>query len=47
MIAFGARYMLMEDMLRRIELFVSTPYEGGRHQVRLDLIAEYEAKTQR
>jgi ribose 5-phosphate isomerase B len=47
MIAFGARYMRQEDMLRRIELFLTTPYEAGRHQVRLDLIAEYESKTQR
>jgi ribose 5-phosphate isomerase RpiB len=47
MIAFGARYMLKEDMLRRIELFLTTPYEAGRHQVRLDLIADYESKTQR
>jgi len=47
LIAFGARYMAMEDILRRIDLFLTTPYEGGRHQVRLDLITDYEAKNYR
>lgn len=47
MIAFGARYMKKEDILRRIELFLTTPYEGGRHQVRLDLISDYETKHYR
>jgi ribose 5-phosphate isomerase B len=44
LIAFGARYMTLEDILRRIHLFIQTPYEGGRHQTRLDLIQEYEDK---
>lgn len=43
-IAFGARYMAVKDMLRRIDLFLKTPYLAGRHQVRLDLIADYERK---
>jgi ribose 5-phosphate isomerase B len=44
MIAFGARYMAVEDMIRRVHLFLKTPYEAGRHQLRLDLIADYENK---
>jgi ribose 5-phosphate isomerase B len=43
-IAFGARYMTFDDMVRRVQLFITTPYEGGRHQTRLDLISEYEKK---
>lgn len=42
LIAFGSRYMAMQDILRRIELFLKTPYEGGRHQTRIDLIQDYE-----
>jgi ribose 5-phosphate isomerase B len=44
LIAFGARYMTIEEMLKRIQMFVHTPYEGGRHQTRLDIIADYEKK---
>ncbi len=44
LIAFGARYMTLEEILKRIQLFVNTPYEGGRHQTRLDIIDEYEKK---
>jgi ribose 5-phosphate isomerase B len=43
-IAFGARYMTLEEILKRIQLFVNTLYEGGRHQTRLDIISEYEKK---
>lgn len=42
LIAFGSRFMELTDILRRIHLFVNTPYEGGRHQTRLDLIQSYE-----
>lgn len=44
MIAFGARYMTLEDMLRRIDIFLHTPYLKGRHEIRVDLIADYENK---
>lgn len=44
LIAFGARYMTLEEMLKRIQMFIHTPYEGGRHQTRLDIIADYEKK---
>lgn len=35
-IAFGAREMALNDILERIDLFLSTEFEGGRHQVRID-----------
>jgi ribose 5-phosphate isomerase B len=44
MIAFGSRYMQLEDMIRRIEIFLATPYLKGRHELRVDLISEYEKK---
>jgi ribose 5-phosphate isomerase B len=44
LIAFGARYMTLEDMIRRIQIFIETAYEGGRHQTRLDIIQDYENK---
>jgi ribose 5-phosphate isomerase B len=44
LIAFGSRFMNMKDILRRIDLFLTTPFEGGRHQTRIDLIQDYEDK---
>lgn len=38
MIAFGQAYMALEDVLRRVDLFLKTPFEGGRHQRRVDQI---------
>ena len=37
-IAFGAKFMNKEDVLRRIDIFLATPFEGGRHKIRVDLI---------
>ena len=37
-IAFGAKFMEKEDVLRRIYIFLSTEFEGGRHQRRVDEI---------
>ena len=37
-IAFGANFMEYEDVLRRVEIFLSTEFAGGRHQTRVDLI---------
>ncbi len=42
MIAFGARFMKTEDVLARVDAFLSTPFEGGRHQKRIEKIAELE-----
>ncbi|MCD8209570.1 MAG: ribose 5-phosphate isomerase B [Coprobacillus sp.] len=38
MIAFGARTMTVEEMIKRIDLFLHTEFEGGRHQKRVNLI---------
>ena len=35
---FGGRTMTKEDVLRRIDLFLNTTFEGGRHQMRIDML---------
>ena len=37
-IAFGQKFMELADVLRRVDIFLSTEFEGGRHQTRVDLI---------
>ena len=41
-IGFGQKFMALEDVLRRVDIFLSTEFEGGRHQTRVDLISELE-----
>ena len=36
MIAFGATFMKLPDVLKRIEIFLKTPFEGGRHERRVN-----------
>lgn len=43
-VAFGAKFMNDEDVLRRVDIFLSTQFEGGRHQKRVDLINLIENK---
>ena len=43
-ISFGARYMEVADVLRRVDLFLVTPFAGGRHQKRVELLSELERK---
>ena len=38
MISFGARFMKTEDVLRRVKIFLTTEFEGGRHENRKNLI---------
>ncbi len=38
MIAFGGRTMEVEDVIRRIEIFLHTDFEGGRHARRVEMI---------
>ena len=38
MIAFGANFMELSDILRRIDIFLSTDFEGGRHEIRVNEI---------
>ncbi len=37
-IVFGGRTMSNDDVVRRIEIFLNTEFEGGRHQRRLDML---------
>ncbi len=37
-ISFGAKFMAVPDIIRRIDIFLETKFEGGRHQTRVDLI---------
>jgi len=43
-IAFGAKFMSNEEIIQRTEIFLSTDFEGGRHQIRVDLISDLENK---
>ncbi len=42
MIAFGQKYMELSDVLRRVDIFLTTPFEGGRHTIRVEMIKEIE-----
>jgi len=42
--AMGSRVTGLGVALVIAEVFVSTPYEGGRHQNRIDLLAAIEAE---
>ena len=44
MIAFGAKFMELDDVKRRLDIFLNTEFEGGRHQTRVDLISDIENK---
>ena len=37
-ISFGAKFMSVEDITRRIEIFKDSEFEGGRHAGRVDKI---------
>lgn len=39
-IAFGARFMNIDDMKRRLEIFLNSEFEGGRHLRRVNKIEE-------
>ncbi len=42
MIAFGARFMKVDEVLRSVDAFLTTPFEGGRHAARVEKINELE-----
>lgn len=44
MIAFGAKYMNINDILRRTDIFLSSDFDGGRHCVRVETINKYDKK---
>lgn len=41
-ISFGAKFMTTEDVIRRIEIFLNTEFEGGRHELRVNMISDIE-----
>ncbi len=44
MIAFGQRFMYLEDVKRRLEIFLDTDFSGGYHQERINLISQIEER---
>ena len=44
MIAFGQKFMSLESVERRLNLFLNTDYLGGYHQERIELISKIENK---
>lgn len=43
-IAFAGRFMTVEEVLPRVDLFLTTPFEGGRHTERVKKISDIENK---
>ena len=41
-ISFGAKFMADEDVIRRVDIFLSTEFEGGRHEERVKIISNLE-----
>ena len=41
-ISFGQKFMELEDVLRRVDIFLSTDFEGGRHATRVQMIIDEE-----
>lgn len=37
-IVFGGRTMNKEDVVKRLDIFLNTQFEGGRHQNRIDML---------
>ena len=44
MVAFAGGFMKTADVLRRVDIYLSTPFEGGRHARRVDEIMAIENK---
>lgn len=42
--SFGARVLTEEHIRRLATIFMDTPFDGGRHQRRVEKIAEYERR---
>ena len=42
MIAFGASFMTLEDVIKRVDIFLNAKFEGGRHEKRVETIIDYE-----
>ena len=44
-LTLGARVMPFDRALAAVDVFLSTPFGGGRHQRRIDKIADLEATS--
>ena len=44
-IALGARITSIEDIVKFVDKFLTTDFEGGRHKIRVDMISEIENKN--
>ena len=42
MISFGAKFMKIEDIICRTDIFLNTHFEAGRHCLRVDTIKNFE-----
>lgn len=42
MIAFGQKFMELEDVIRRVDIFLSAEFMGGKHATRVNLITDEE-----
>jgi ribose 5-phosphate isomerase B len=45
MIAFAGRFMTPEEVMPRVDLFLTTPFEGGRHTARVAKIMALEKEN--
>lgn len=44
MIGFGARIISLDVAKEIVDAFLTTEYEGGRHQIRVDMISDIEKR---
>lgn len=44
-IGFGQAYMKLEDVIRRVDIFLNSKFEGGRHTTRVDIISDFEKEN--
>ncbi len=44
MIAFGQKFMDHDMVIKAVDNFLTTPFEGGRHERRVNIIVDYENK---
>lgn len=42
MIAFSQKFMELSDVIHRVEIFLNTPFAGGRHAVRVQMMKDLE-----
>lgn len=45
MLAFGAKFMPIDDIIRRTDLFLKAEFLGGRHLKRVETIINYEKNS--